>query len=97
MVQNAVTKPTVCVVGLGYVGTPLAEAFAEHVPTIGFDIDRHKVDALLAALLAALRVALRHWFPPSVLQSSVVGCRSATVRWPRGACGHARRRGSCLR
>jgi len=49
MVQKPVTKPTVCVVGLGYVGTPLAEAFAEHVPTIGFDIDTRKVNALIAA------------------------------------------------
>jgi UDPglucose 6-dehydrogenase/UDP-N-acetyl-D-galactosamine dehydrogenase len=48
MVQKPVT-PTVCVVGLGYVGTPLAEAFAEHVPTIGFDIDTRKVDALVSA------------------------------------------------
>jgi len=49
MVPEPVTKTTVCVVGLGYVGTPLAEAFAEHVPTIGFDIDRRKVDTLIAA------------------------------------------------
>lgn len=40
---------TVCVVGLGYVGTPLAEAFTEHLPTIGFDIDHRKVDALRAS------------------------------------------------
>lgn len=49
MVQKPVTGKTVCVVGLGYVGTPLAEAFAEHFPTIGFDIDKRKVDALVAA------------------------------------------------
>jgi len=49
MVPEAVANTTVCVVGLGYVGTPLAEAFAEHVPTIGFDIDKRKVDALLAS------------------------------------------------
>jgi len=47
MVQKPVTKPIVCVVGLGYVGTPLAEAFAEHVPTIGFDIDARKVESLV--------------------------------------------------
>ena len=40
---------TICVVGLGYVGTPLAEAFAEHLPTIGFDIDRKKTDQLMAS------------------------------------------------
>ena len=49
MVSAAVNKVTVCVVGLGYVGTPLAEAFARHVPTIGFDIDARKVDSLIAS------------------------------------------------
>ena len=33
---------TVCVVGLGYVGLPLAEAFSKHLKTIGFDIDEEK-------------------------------------------------------
>lgn len=41
--------PTVCVVGLGYVGTPLAEAFSLHLPTIGFDIDKKKVSGLAAS------------------------------------------------
>ena len=43
MVPKAVIKPTICVVGLGYVGYPLAEAFARHFPTIGFDIDVKKI------------------------------------------------------
>jgi UDP-N-acetyl-D-glucosamine/UDP-N-acetyl-D-galactosamine dehydrogenase len=48
MVQNSLKGKTVCVVGLGYVGTPLAEAFAVHFSTIGFDIDCHKIDSLVA-------------------------------------------------
>jgi len=36
----------VCIVGLGYVGMPLAEAFAKHVHVIGFDINEKKVTAL---------------------------------------------------
>jgi len=40
---------TVCVVGLGYVGTPLAEAFAQHFPTTGYDIDQGKVDQLISS------------------------------------------------
>jgi len=32
----------VCIVGLGYVGLPLAEAFSKHLKTIGFDIDEEK-------------------------------------------------------
>ncbi len=41
-------EATVCVVGLGYVGLPLAEAFAEHFKVIGFDIDAEKVQKLVA-------------------------------------------------
>ena len=46
MVQKSVKKPTICVVGLGYVGYPLAEAFARHFPTIGFDIDIKKIKSI---------------------------------------------------
>ena len=34
------------VVGLGYVGWPLALAFAQHLPTWGFDIDVARIEAL---------------------------------------------------
>jgi len=37
---------TVCIVGLGYVGLPLAEAFSKHLKVIGFDIDEEKVKRL---------------------------------------------------
>ncbi len=45
---GSVTEKTVCVVGLGYVGLPLAEAFAQHMRTIGFRRDQAKVDELNA-------------------------------------------------
>ncbi|RLG29203.1 nucleotide sugar dehydrogenase, partial [Methanosarcinales archaeon] len=37
---------TVCIVGLGYVGLPLAETFSNHLKTIGFDIDDDKIGDL---------------------------------------------------
>ena len=37
---------TVCVVGLGYVGLPLAKAFSKHLKTIGFDVDNEKIRLL---------------------------------------------------
>lgn len=37
---------TIGVVGLGYVGLPVALAFARHFPTIGFDIDEERVAQL---------------------------------------------------
>ena len=38
---------TVCIVGLGYVGLPLAEAFSKHLKVIGFDIDDEKTKKLI--------------------------------------------------
>ncbi|MCQ1538181.1 nucleotide sugar dehydrogenase [Methanocalculus taiwanensis] len=38
-----ITITTVCVVGLGYVGYPLACAFAEQIRTIGYDVDAKKI------------------------------------------------------
>ena len=37
---------TVCVVGLGYVGLPLAKAFSRHLKVIGYDVDEEKVKEL---------------------------------------------------
>ena len=62
--ETAATLPTVAIVGLGYVGLPVAVAFARERPTIGYDLSarrvenlRHKVDATgevsTAELLAA--------------------------------------------
>jgi UDPglucose 6-dehydrogenase/UDP-N-acetyl-D-galactosamine dehydrogenase len=42
--KKAVNKEIVCIIGLGYVGLPLAEAFARSLPVIGFDTDIKKID-----------------------------------------------------
>lgn len=36
----------ICVIGLGYVGLPLARLFSTKYPTIGFDMNQRRVDAL---------------------------------------------------
>ncbi len=36
----------ICVIGLGYVGLPLARLFSTKYPTIGFDMNQKRVDAL---------------------------------------------------
>ena len=46
MEESPVTRKTVCIVGLGYVGLPLAEAFSHRVRTLGFDIDARKVQKI---------------------------------------------------
>lgn len=33
-----------CVIGLGYVGMPIAVSFAKHIDVVGFDINKHKID-----------------------------------------------------
>jgi UDP-N-acetyl-D-glucosamine/UDP-N-acetyl-D-galactosamine dehydrogenase len=45
-------SPSVAVVGLGYVGLPLAEAFARHVTVVGVDSDTAKVQALRSSILS---------------------------------------------
>ena len=39
-------NPTIAVIGLGYVGLPLAAAFAEKYNVIGFDINSHRIQQL---------------------------------------------------
>ena len=45
------------VIGLGYVGLPLARLFSTKYPTVGFDMNQRRVDALMAGHDATLEVA----------------------------------------
>lgn len=47
----------ICVIGLGYVGLPLARLFSTKYPTIGFDMNQSRVDALNEGHDATLEVA----------------------------------------
>ena len=47
----------ICVIGLGYVGLPLARLFSTKYKTIGFDMNQHRVDALMAGHDDTLEVA----------------------------------------
>lgn len=38
----------ICVIGLGYVGLPLAVTLARHYPTVGFDVDAQRVAEIAA-------------------------------------------------
>lgn len=40
------SKATVCAIGLGHVGLPLADAFSRSLKVIGFDTDARKVKRL---------------------------------------------------
>lgn len=52
-----IKEKKICVVGLGYVGLPLARLFSTKYQTIGFDMNQHRVDALMAGHDATLEVA----------------------------------------
>jgi len=49
MSHKSLENTTVCIVGLGYVGLPLAESFSRHVRTLGFDIDEEKIRQINAS------------------------------------------------
>ena len=47
----------ICVIGLGYVGLPLARLFSTKFTTIGFDMNQRRVDALMDGHDATLEVS----------------------------------------
>ena len=47
----------IAVIGLGYVGLPLARLFSTKYETVGFDMNRSRVDALMAGHDATLEVS----------------------------------------
>ncbi len=51
------SKLKICVVGLGYVGLPLARLFSTKYPTVGFDMSQSRVDALMKGHDATLEVS----------------------------------------
>jgi UDP-N-acetyl-D-galactosamine dehydrogenase len=60
----------IAIVGLGYVGLPLAVAFAEKFKTVGFDIDTRRVDELQKGNDRTLEVEDEHL--QSVLRANTV-------------------------
>jgi UDP-N-acetyl-D-galactosamine dehydrogenase len=50
----------IAIIGLGYVGLPLAVAFAEKYPVVGFDIDQNRVNELLEGKDKTLEIESSH-------------------------------------
>ena len=57
----------IAVIGLGYVGLPLARLFSTKYPTVGFDMNKARVDALMTGHDATLEVS------DDLLQSAIAG------------------------
>lgn len=49
-------QPKICIIGLGYVGLPLARLFSTKFPTIGFDLNQTRVDELMRGVDSTLEV-----------------------------------------
>lgn len=50
-------KDTIGIVGLGYVGLPLAVEFGKHLPVIGFDINTQRLNELLKGIDHTLEIS----------------------------------------
>jgi UDP-N-acetyl-D-galactosamine dehydrogenase len=50
------TKDKIAIIGLGYVGLPLARLFATKYPVVGFDINKHRVSELRSGVDSTLEV-----------------------------------------
>lgn len=55
--MKPLSESTICIIGLGYVGLPLAVAFGKTQPTIGYDRNSQRVEALLQGEDATLEVS----------------------------------------
>ncbi|MGY3055213.1 UDP-N-acetyl-D-galactosamine dehydrogenase [Pedobacter sp. UYEF25] len=51
------TRMKIAVIGLGYVGLPLARLFATKYPVVGFDINQSRINGLMAGSDATLEVS----------------------------------------
>ena len=53
MFERTLQEARIAVIGLGYVGLPLAVEFAKAYPVVGFDISAPRIKALEAAAASA--------------------------------------------
>lgn len=79
----------ICVIGLGYVGLPLARLFSTKYPTIGFDMNQARVDALnrghdvtLEVSDELLQTALKNGFRCTTALEDIKDCNFYVVAVP---------------
>ena len=71
------TSKTIAVIGLGYVGLPLAIEFAKKYPTIGFDINTKRIKELSEAVDTTLEVDSEEL--SSILSPSLIGLQKSSL------------------
>lgn len=80
----------ICVIGLGYVGLPLARLFSTKYQTIGFDMNKERVDALMAGHDGTLEVSdnlllesiEKHGFRCTTCMEEIKNCNFYVVAVP---------------
>ena len=53
---KSINDSKIAIIGLGYVGLPLAVEFAKKFPVIGFDIDNQRINSLNSGVDSTLEV-----------------------------------------
>jgi UDP-N-acetyl-D-galactosamine dehydrogenase len=73
--------PMIAVIGLGYVGLPLALAFSKKYQVIGYDLDQERVDALKRGEDATLETSVEdlHAADHLVLTNELISITAATI------------------
>tara|TARA_B110000977_G_C11082558_1_gene493407 strand:- start:693 stop:1979 length:1287 start_codon:yes stop_codon:yes gene_type:complete len=69
-VINNLSDVKLCIIGLGYVGLPLAVEFGKKIPTIGFDISAARVDDLRKGIDKTMEVSSKQLSQSSYLSFS---------------------------
>ena len=70
--HNSLTDLKIGIIGLGYVGLPLAVEFGKKYPVLGFDINQKRVDELRAGHDATLEVSDSDLADIKILLSSLI-------------------------
>lgn len=81
------SNPKLCVIGLGYVGLPLAIEFGKKINTLGFDINQNRVDALSQGIDSTLELSAEELNEPKQLkfttsETDIQGCDVYIVTVP---------------
>jgi UDP-N-acetyl-D-galactosamine dehydrogenase len=85
MLQNQ--TPRIAIIGLGYVGLPLAVEFGKQLPTVGFDVNRERIEALQRGIDATLETTAAELTASTQLRitddrTQIAGCNVYIVTVP---------------
>ena len=93
MLQNPFTRTPakIAVIGLGYVGLPLAVAFARENEVVGFDIGERRIDELLAGQDRTLEVSTEELAGATNLRLTTDAADLRVQEWERLMDGYQQR------